>query len=199
MKRFILVKTLLLLLIAPLLTFGQVGYATVNINPNEYLNMRSEASASSEVITKLDDAETLNITGNWDGKWIEVWKGGSYEPSGFDEPIEKGWVHLDFITAPHFTSNILGDAKDFQKIISGMVSVTECAKKTLMIDNFCVLNGELIELEYDGHTGIYSYNNLSIKEILISTENYLQKNGWWIVNYKDKQEFIFIKYYYPGC
>ena len=196
-------KFLLLLFITPLLSFGQLFCrATVNVDTDEYLNMRTEPSVSSKIVTDLSSGEVLSVTGNFSRKWIEVWKGDTYAS---EEPIQKGWVNVDFVTAPNFSSNILGDANDFNQVIEEkqgwMVQTVVCAQKTLIIGDFCILNGELIELEYDGKTSTYFNDKqyLSIKKILLDTGEIYAAPGWLIVNYKGKKEFIFIKNYWSGC
>jgi len=197
-------KKFLILLIIPFLSFGQehwshVSYVKVNINPDETLNMRSEPTEKSKIVTKLNHGEELYITGNWTGKWIEVWKGG---PTMFEDfPVIKGWAHIDFLIAPNFNSSILGDAELIieENDFDGGISITQCAKKKLIIAEVCNLNGNRVKLKYNEETKTYFYNDLIIQEILIKNESPLKFDGYLIINYKAKKEFIFIKCESLGC
>ena len=200
-------KFLLILIFMPL--FGSSQFIEVQ-NQGLDLNVRKSPSIDADVIGKLENKRNVNYSGEFIEDWIKI-NYYNHEYGDYGKTIE-GWVNKVDLNAPNFSSEILSainiDDNEISQVIMGGVGFIENVDGIIIVDGvpdaFININGKNTKLKrkeynWDKRNVFHEYytNDLSIKMFIIPVSSGYagwRSKGFLIINYKGKEELIFINY-----
>lgn len=200
-------KLLLILLCAPLIGLSQ--FIEVQTQGSD-LNVRKSPSVDADIVGKLKNERNVNYSGEFVEDWIKI-NFYNHEYGDYGKTFE-GWVNNEYLKAPNFSSEILSPINinddEISQVIMGGTGFIENVDGIIIVDGvpdaFININGENIKLKrksYDWNKKNvfheYYTGDLSIKMFIISvSRGYAggRSKGFLIINYKSKEELIFINY-----
>ena len=174
-----------------------IGFGQLSVDINSgYLNLREKPDNKSRALDRLDDKESLEYAGEWNGPWIKAIKS-----MGYMEKEIVGWVHKDYVNAPNFKSRFLGNAKDLLgSEYEGAGCFLSGVEGSLMAYSTINLQGRktLLDNKKTKDFSIYYNSEISIK---LFTLNLIEGSSYKclaIINYKGEEEVIFVEFM-CGC
>ena len=185
-------RLLLILVYLPMIGFGQLS---VDINSG-YLNLREKPHEKSRILDRLDDGESLEYTGEWNGPWIKAMKS-----TGYLQKEIVGWVHKDYVSAPNFKSRFLGNTKEvLGDEYEGAGCFLSSVEGSIMAYSTINLQGRKTELfnKKSKDFSIYYNSEISIKLFTLGLIRGATYKCLAIINYKGEEEVIFVKFM-CGC
>ena len=198
-------KLLLILLCLPLL-FSTCKEDDNEPNTNENpivsniddLHLRKKPDAKSKVLDRLGKNEGLGYAGEWHGPWIKAIKSMGYMEAGI-----VGWVHKDYISAPNFKSQFLGNVNDvLGDEYEGAGCFMSGVEGSIMAYNIINLQGRktLLENQQTENFSIYYNSEISIKLFRLTYIDVGEGSYKClaIINYKEEEEVIFVEFM-CGC